>query len=50
MIVNADRYLELLTLTIIVIHDVSWGSKKQVSVALSTCEAEIMAASGIRGG
>ena len=23
----------------------SWGSKKQVSVALSTCEAEIMAAS-----
>ena len=24
---------------------VSWGSKKQVSVALSTCEAEIMAAS-----
>ena len=24
---------------------VSWGSKKQVSIALSTCEAEIMAAS-----
>ena len=24
---------------------VSWGSKKQVSMALSSCEAEIMAAS-----
>ena len=24
---------------------ISWGSKKQVSVALSSCEAEIMAAS-----
>jgi hypothetical protein len=24
---------------------ISWGSKKQISVALSSCEAEIMAAS-----
>ena len=24
---------------------ISWGSKKQVTVALSSCEAEIMAAS-----